>query len=321
MIDAELRAMPDVADHALEAAHAGTLDWVGMRGIAVPVALGGAGDAPLAARVSAYVDLARAEARGIHMSRLYLHVERALTRAPLTPATLRHALRDFLASHEGLSRRALLRIETALMLKRPALASANAGWKNYPVAIVATADAAHCAIELEVSVLYSSTCPSSAALSRQLIQERFLAEHAGDAVLDRAAVAAWLGRADAICATPHAQRSVADVRVRLAPSFDAFPLVALVDRIEAALATAVQTAVKREDEQAFAKLNAQNLMFCEDAARRVRSALDQDARIADFRVRIAHLESLHAHDAVALATKGVPGGYAAVEPDAAFPQR
>jgi GTP cyclohydrolase I len=30
----------------------------------------------------------------------------------------------------------------------------------------------------------------------------------------------------------------------------------------------------------------------------------------DFRIRAAHLESLHAHDAVAVATKGVEGGYA-----------
>lgn len=46
-------------------------------------------------------------------------------------------------------------------------------------------------------------------------------------------------------------------------------------------------------------LNGANLMFCEDAARRVQSAVDADEDIADFHVRIIHLESLHAHDAVA----------------------
>jgi GTP cyclohydrolase I len=101
-----------------------------------------------------------------------------------------------------------------------------------------------------------------------------------------------------MAATPHAQRSTAQVTVRLAAGFD-LPVAELVAMLERALATPVQTAVKREDEQAFAKLNAENLMFCEDAARRIRVALDADPRIAGYRVRAAHHESLHPHDAVA----------------------
>ena len=88
-------------------------------------------------------------------------------------------------------------------------------------------------------------------------------------------------------------------------------LESLAYLIEHALKTPVQTAVKREDEQAFALANGQNLMFCEDAARRMQRALDADERIADFRVRATHHESLHPHDAVAVATKGIAGGYAA----------
>lgn len=41
--------------------------------------------------------------------------------------------------------------------------------------------------------------------------------------------------------------------------------MALIDQMEAVLATPVQTAVKRADEQAFAWLNGQNLMYVEDA--------------------------------------------------------
>ena len=73
----------------------------------------------------------------------------------------------------------------------------------------------------------------------------------------------------------------------------------LVDAIESALGTPVQTAVKREDEQAFAALNAANLMFCEDAARRVAAALRADVRVEAFDATVSHFESLHAHDAVA----------------------
>ena len=101
------------------------------------------------------------------------------------------------------------------------------------------------------------------------------------------------------------------MRVKLAPGFD-LPVIDIIDVVEEALQTPVQAAVKREDEQAFALRNGQNLMFCEDAARRIQHALDADERIADFHVRAAHYESLHPHDAVAVATKGVSGGYAGI---------
>jgi GTP cyclohydrolase I len=61
----------------------------------------------------------------------------------------------------------------------------------------------------------------------------------------------------------------------------------------------VQTAVKRPDEQAFALANGQNLMFCEDAARRLNLALQRTPGINQFHIRVIHAESLHAHDAVA----------------------
>jgi GTP cyclohydrolase I len=196
------------------------------------------------------------------------------------------------------------------LLRRPALKSENSGWKSYPIAITATLEHGQFKLEMEVEVVYSSTCPCSAALARQLIQERFATDFARGVPLDYDAVVAWLGTEEGICATPHSQRSVAQVRVKLAPSFG-FPVAELIDAVEGALKTPVQTAVKREDEQAFALLNGQNLMFCEDAARRIQGALTRDERIVDFRIRASHLESLHPHNAVAVATKGADGGYAA----------
>ncbi len=303
------RVLPDVASEP-QGAIAGALDWVGMSGIEIPVSIAGAGGAVTPARVTACVNLARPDARGIHMSRLYLHVDRALTSEALTPCVVRRTLRDFLETHRDLSDRALLRVELSHLVRRRALVSEHSGWRAYPVSIAASLERGHYALELGVSVAYSSTCPCSAALARQLIQERFASQFAADAPLERDTVLAWLGTAQGISATPHAQRSVADVRVRLVPSFASFPILDLVDLVEGALGTPVQAAVKREDEQAFARLNGENPMFCEDAARRIQTALDHDERIADFWVRASHHESLHPHDAVAIATKGVPGGYA-----------
>lgn len=307
------RAMPDVASER-QRELAGALDWVGMDEIELPVLVAGAdGTAQrVSARVAAFVNLHRAEARGIHMSRLYLHLDRHLSAETLTPAALRRLLRDFLDSHEGLSDRARVRVRFDHLVRRPALASGNSGWRSYPVEIAAGMDGAGFEAELSVDVQYSSTCPASAALSRQLIQEQFARDFADGKAVDRAAVLAWLGTPAGIVATPHSQRSAAKVRVKLAAGFD-FPLTDLIDRVEQALQTPVQTAVKREDEQAFALANGQNLMFCEDAARRIARALDADERIADFWLRAAHYESLHPHDAVAYASKGVAGGYAPIE--------
>jgi GTP cyclohydrolase I len=306
--------MPDVATDA--PALAGRLSRVGMDAIEMPVLI--AQDDGIAqrvsARVGAFVSLDDPGARGIHMSRLYLELDRHLSAEPVTPAALRRLLRDFLDSHTGLSASAEVHIRFDHLVRRPALASAHSGWRAYPVEIGAWLSGERFVAELRVAVQYSSTCPASAALARQLIQDRFAADFGDRASIDRDDALEWLGSESGIVATPHSQRSTAEVRVRLAPGFD-FPIVELIDRVEHALATPVQTAVKREDEQAFALANGQNLMFCEDAARRIRNALDADERIADFRVRAVHHESLHPHDAVAVATKGVAGGFGAADAD------
>ena len=303
------RAMPDVARDA-EPSFAGVLDRVGMDGIDVPLRIAGADGALVTtpAKVAAYVNLHRGDVRGIHMSRLYRAAEHALAAEPLTPCALRRLLREFLESHAGLSDRAQLSVAFEQLVRRPALKSGTSGWKSYPVTITANMDKAHFSLELACRVVYSSTCPCSAALARQLIQERFSHDFARGKPLDYDAVVAWLGSEEGICATPHSQRSIAEVQVKLAPAFG-FAVVDLVDRIEDALKTPVQTSVKREDEQAFALLNGENLMFCEDAARRIQAALDADEHITDFRIRATHQESLHPHDAVAVTVKGVAGGY------------
>ncbi len=305
-----VRIMPDIANEARPVV-AGHLAWVGMGQIEAPIRLTQPDGSVMAAaaRINAFVNLHRSDVRGIHMSRLYLHVDRHLSAEALSPASLRRMLRDFLDSHADLSDQAMVELRFDYLVRRKALVSDNTGWKAYPVRLQATLDRKGFALEMEVQVPYSSTCPCSAALARQLIQEQFRADFAADKALDHDAVLRWLGSEQGIVATPHSQRSLADVKVRLGAQVLDFPIIDLVDCIEGALKTPVQTAVKREDEQAFALLNGQNLMFCEDAARRMQAGLDADPRLADFWVRASHLESLHAHDAVAVAVKGVEGGF------------
>ncbi|MEJ1225056.1 GTP cyclohydrolase I [Pseudomonas sp. NFACC09-4] len=284
--------LPDIAAQASR--QAGPLDWVGMHGVAIPVLIEGQ---RLSARADAGVSLDHADARGIHMSRLYLALE-MLESEPLSPSLLERVLQQFLASHEGLSSSASLTVHTELLLKRPALVSPLGGWKRYPISIKAHQKHAMFHVELNIEIPYSSTCPCSAALARQLIQQQFVNDFANKA-LEHAEILAWLGSSKGIVATPHSQRSTATLGIRLATTVIELPLQFLINEAEAALGTAVQTAVKRADEQAFALANGQNLMFCEDAARRLSLALRRSKDVVAFDVRVVHAESLHAHDAVA----------------------
>ncbi|EMD9439339.1 GTP cyclohydrolase I FolE2 [Burkholderia cepacia] len=277
------------------------LEWVGMQGIDLPVAVAEPGcRRDVHARADVQVDLPAPHVKGIHMSRLYRLLDGLGDSAALSPAGLRPVLQAMVDSHRDCdSRRARLRLHFNLLARRAALVTDGlAGWKAYPVRIDATLTDVGFELRAQVTVVYSSTCPCSAALSRHWVEQAFLAAFGRDDRVEPAAVAAWLNR-HATAATPHSQRSEAVVSVGLPADGATLGLIDLIDRIEHALGTPVQTAVKRADEQAFAVLNGGNLMFVEDAARRVQAALD--GRHAHPRVHVRHLESLHPHDAVAWA--------------------
>lgn len=90
-----MNALP-LPDIATQASHQTLpLDWVGMRGIAIPIVLNGQ---HCSAKADAGVSLDDGDARGIHMSRLYLALE-SLEQQALTPARLSQVLQYFLRTH------------------------------------------------------------------------------------------------------------------------------------------------------------------------------------------------------------------------------
>lgn len=301
--------MPDVAS-SQPAQENGTLNWVGMSRIALPLQIADQkrGAYKTNSFIETYVNLKNPEVKGIHMSRLYLLLSELSQESVLSQSVLQDFLLDKLTSHQDISDQACLNIEFDYIINQPALKSEYSGWKDYPVTIKANLEEGKLKTELGIRVPYSSTCPCSAALSRQLLQKAFQESFEGQETVSKETVEQWL-RAEGSVATPHSQRSYANVWVKLDGNYDQFPISQLIEVIENALQTPVQTAVKREDEQEFARLNGSNQMFCEDAARRLKNALNPVADFSDFWVRVEHIESLHAHDAVAVVTKGEPGGY------------
>ncbi|WP_435929988.1 GTP cyclohydrolase FolE2 [Dryocola sp. BD613] len=272
------------------------LSWVGMEQIDLPVEIAGR---PVTAKINAGINLLSSpEAeKGIHMSRLYLLLD-ALTQEELTPAVLRSVLDAFLSSHQGRSNEARIEIMGELLLSRKSLTSNHYGWKAYPITLRAERNQKF-SVTIKVGIPYSSTCPASAALSRHVAHMKFRNDF-GNRIdrLPAEEVITWLGE-NGMPATPHSQRSWAWVSSRLLPEVDSLPFQDLINRCEAALGTPVQTVVKRSDEQAFALANGQNLMFCEDAARRLNGALVNAPFSEAFDICVEHQESLHPHNAVA----------------------
>ncbi len=218
-----------------------------------------------------------AEKKGINMSRImrsfYKHAEETFSFG-----VIEAALDDYKSDLESFDARIQMRF--SFPVKIDSLRSGLSGYQYYDIALeLVERDGVRKKI-MHVDYVYSSTCPCSLELS----------EHAR----------ATRGQ----LATPHSQRSVARVSVVVEQGTDRLWFEDLIDACRRAVPTETQVMVKREDEQAFAELNAANPIFVEDAARLFCQQLLSDVRIGDFRVAASHQESLHSHDAVSVLTEG-----------------
>ena len=303
------RATPDTSLIDITSAALATtepaLDHVGMQGIDLPLyLLENEQCQQYMATADVGVNLPNANARGIHMSRLYLLLNTLSTKA-CSPTELLQLLQAMVESQqEVFADKVVLTLQFRYLLAKPALLTTGlTGWQSYPIRIKASWQAAQFRLQLSTEILYSSTCPCSAALSRQLLQQKFLTDFANEQAITKNEMADWLLEQGSY-ATPHSQRSVATITVDISEQSE-FGIAPLILLAEQSLATPVQTAVKRADEQAFAKLNGQNLMFVEDAARRLATAISTQFPI--FSIDVKHLESLHPHDAVARVATGKLG--------------
>ncbi|MGB0797893.1 MAG: GTP cyclohydrolase FolE2 [Planktomarina sp.] len=215
--------------------------------------------------------------KGINMSRImrtfYRHSEETFSFDVID-----RALDDYKTDLESFDARIQMRF--SFPIKVPSLRSGLSGYQYYDLALeLVEADGVRHKI-IHLDYVYSSTCPCSLELS----------EHAR-------AIRGQL-------ATPHSQRSVARISVVVDETQSCLWFEDLIDMCRAAVPTETQVMVKREDEQAFAELNAANPIFVEDAARLFTEQLQSDTRIGDFRIMASHQESLHSHDAISVLTEG-----------------
>lgn len=233
------------------------------------------GEIVLETSVTGTVSL-EAEKKGINMSRImrsfYAHSERRFSFE-----VIETALEDYKRDLESFDARIQMRF--SFPARVTSLRSGLVGWQYYDIALELVDRGGVRKKIVHLDYVYSSTCPCSLELS----------EHAR--------------RTRGQLATPHSQRSVARISVEARPGMVLW-FEDLIELARASVPTETQVMVKREDEQAFAELNAANPIFVEDAARSFAARLIDDPRIGDFRVVASHQESLHSHDAVSLLTQG-----------------
>ncbi len=243
------------------------------------------GEIELETSITGTVSL-EADRKGINMSRImrsfYGYADKCFSLDVLSSAL--DAYKSDLDSFD-----ARIQMRFSYPMRVQSLRSGLSGWQYYDIALELIEQAGQRLRIMHFDYVYSSTCPCSLELS----------EHARNARNQ--------------LATPHSQRSVARISVVMRGE-DKLWFEDMVALCRAAVPTETQVMVKREDEQAFAELNAANPIFVEDAVRAFAEQLLQDPRCGDFRVIASHQESLHSHDAVSLLTSGPTFAQASLDP-------
>lgn len=286
--DSELKAdeayrdtLPDLQNgpsSLIVGAHA-RIAHVGISNFRLPIRyrLRAGGEIKLETSVTGTVSL-EADKKGINMSRVmrsfYNHAEKDFSFEVMASAI--DAYKEEIGAFDA---RLMMRFSFPAEIR--SLRSGLKGWQYYDIALELSDQGSNRLKAVHLDYVYSSTCPCSLELSEHARQFR--------------------GQ----LATPHSQRSVARISVALDESAPG-PLwfEDLIEIARRSVPTETQVMVKREDEQAFAELNAANPIFVEDAVRVFAEGLLADPHVGDFRVVASHQESLHSHDAVAVLTEG-----------------
>ena len=225
--------------------------------------------------------------KGINMSRImrtfYRYAEETFSFD-----VIERALDDYKTDLESFDARIQMRFSFPALVK--SLRSELTGYQYYDLTLELVEINGDRQKIVHLDYVYSSTCPCSLELSEHARSER--------------------GQ----LASPHSQRSVARISVVIQPNQGCLWFEDLIDLCRRAVPTETQVMVKREDEQAFAELNAANPIFVEDAARLFCEQLQVEPRVGDFRVIASHQESLHSHDAVSVLTEGLTFAQNSIDP-------
>jgi len=257
------------------------IQQVGVENVEVPFMLESVfgGFHEMIAQVSMRTNLDK-NIRGISMSRLLLTLQPYL-RLPLKHFLIQLILKDFKKSVGSSNSFISFKFKLPIIRKSPK--SENAFPIYYDCKFEGQLSGENFLFFQGVRVQYASYCPCSAELCLQR-------EPGGPEM--------W----------PHAQRSYADILVRIVePNY--VWLEDIIRIVEEVIKTIPYPIIKRVDEHEIALTAGQNELFVEDAIRAISDTLDNKEDIFDWIVKCTHEESIHTSEAVALNWKGIVGGF------------
>lgn len=275
--------MPDIQNSEYES------DWpierVGIHGFKLPLNIRqkNGSSQEVVATITGTVSL-EADKAGINMSRIIRTAYHSTEDAVFVNIDkLCDILKNYKRDLETFDAHIIMKFPYRLWLEAPVSkredGNPEGGWQYYDVTFDVNLDReGNFRKIMYVDFVYSSACPCSTALSEYAAYTQ--------------------GR----YGIPHSQRSVAKIGVE----FDDMVWIEdIIEKMRETLVTEVLVFCKRPDEMQFALMNGAHPKFVEDAARLIADALNGMKNVKDFKVIISHLESLHAHQAISVITKGL----------------
>lgn len=266
------------------------IEWVGMAGIRRPLTLversieTASGTTQTTQTVEAYiigqVDC-ESEHRGINMSRLNRELHTFDTET-FNLNKLEDILNKYQTKLERVSAMITINFqwrqwqEALRTYRKGEPETKEGGWQYYNVTFDLIKQGNEKARKfITIDYIYSSHCPCSTELSDHAAYSR------------------------GVKASPHAQRSIARLKVELNNEMSSFVYIEdLIDLLRQAIPSQVQIFVKRVDEQAFAELcAAEGTIFVEDAIRLIDKQINRlvkvTKQVVDYKIICNHMESLH----------------------------
>lgn len=272
--------MPDLQNGEFEGI---PIDYVGISEFHLPIRIKQkqGGTQEVTASISGLVNLAAVN-RGINMSRIirtfYKSADQVFDINALEEV-LRNYQRDLKSFDAHILMNFKYRIWQDALVSKKDDGTPEGGWQYYNVTFDANLDqTGEFKKIIHFDYVYSSACPCSTELSLYNAYQ------------------------EGVYCIPHSQRSIARVSI----DFNGIVWIEdILDMCKQAIPTETQVFVKRADEGNFAWLNGANVIFVEDAIRKLYNVFDKHKDIKDFKIVCSHRESLHSHQAVASITKGV----------------
>lgn len=248
------------------------IDWIGIEGYRVPFNVktkNGTGKQTTVGEIDIFTNLSE-KFKGANMSRYTEVIEDAVSKNLMSSDFIKEML--IACKNKLEAENSYIVVKFPYYLKRKAPVSEKVSHSVYDCNICGVLEDGEIRTYLEVNVPYTSLCPCSREISK---------------------------------AGAHNQRSNANIRVKFKNSNDYIFIEDIIIMVEEIASCPIWNSLKRPDEKYVTERAFENPMFVEDMIRDISLVLDKNDKVAGYKVKVRHFESIHQHNAVARIIKDI----------------